>query len=61
MGLPVRQSELVDTLRAIQTEELPYVLVGGWAVSAYQTRRNSFVAIRRRFAYGDERRLVVGT
>jgi len=38
MSLPERQSELVDTHRAIQTAELPYVLVGGWAVSAFQTR-----------------------
>lgn len=38
MSLPERQSELVDTHRAIQTKALPYVLVGGWAVSAFQTR-----------------------
>lgn len=38
MSLQERQAELVDTHRAIQTEELPYVLVGGWAVSAFQTR-----------------------
>jgi hypothetical protein len=38
MSLPERQSELVDTHRAIQAEDLPYVLVGGWAVSAFQTR-----------------------
>lgn len=38
MGLPERQSELVDTHRTIQNVELPYVLVGGWAVSAFQTR-----------------------
>jgi hypothetical protein len=38
MSLPERQSELVDTHRAIQDEELPYVLVGGWAVTAFQTR-----------------------
>jgi len=38
MSLPERQSELVDTHRAIQAEELPHVLVGGWAVSAFQTR-----------------------
>lgn len=51
---PEHQSELVDTHRAIQAEEMPYVLVGGWAVSASQARRNSFVAIRPRFAYGYE-------
>jgi len=38
MSLPERQSELVDTHRAVQDAELPYVLVGGWAVSAFQTR-----------------------
>jgi len=38
MSLPERQSELVDTHRAVQEAELPYVLVGGWAVSAFQTR-----------------------
>ncbi|WP_089650015.1 hypothetical protein [Halobacterium hubeiense] len=38
MSLPERQSELIDTNRAVQDAELPYVLVGGWAVSAFQTR-----------------------
>ena len=38
MSLTERQSELVDTHRTIQDEELPYVLVGGWAVTAFQTR-----------------------
>lgn len=38
MSLPERQSELIDTHRAVQNAELPYVLVGGWAVSAFQTR-----------------------
>jgi len=38
MSLPERQAELVETHRAIQDAELPYVLVGGWAVSAFQTR-----------------------
>lgn len=38
MGVPERQSELVETHRAIHKAELPYVLVGGWAVSAFQTR-----------------------
>jgi hypothetical protein len=38
MSLPERQSELIDTHRAVQDAELPYVLVGGWAVSAFQTR-----------------------
>ncbi len=38
MSLQERQAELVDTHRAIQVEGLSYVLVGGWAVSAFQTR-----------------------
>lgn len=38
MSLPERQAELVATHRAIQDTDLPYVLVGGWAVSAFQTR-----------------------
>jgi hypothetical protein len=38
MSLPERQSELVETHRAIQEAGLPHVLVGGWAVSAFQTR-----------------------
>lgn len=38
MSLPERQAELVTTHRAIQDAGLPYVLVGGWAVSAFQTR-----------------------
>jgi hypothetical protein len=38
MSLQERQAELIDTHRTVQDEELPYVLVGGWAISAYQTR-----------------------
>ena len=38
MSLPERQAELVDTHRAIHEADLPYVLVGGWAVSTFQTR-----------------------
>ena len=38
MSLPERQAELVATHREIQAADLPYVLVGGWAVSAFQTR-----------------------
>lgn len=33
-----RQDELIETHRAIQEAELPYVLIGGWAVSAFQAR-----------------------
>jgi len=38
MSLPERQAELVETHRAVHEANLPYVLVGGWAVSAFQTR-----------------------
>ena len=38
MSLQERQAELVDTHRAVQAKELSYVLVGGWAISAFQTR-----------------------
>lgn len=38
MSLTERQSELVDTHRAVRDADLPYVLVGGWAISAFQTR-----------------------
>jgi len=38
MSLQERQAELIDTHRAVQNEELSYVLVGGWAISAFQTR-----------------------
>lgn len=38
MSLPERQAEIVATHRAIHAANLPYVLIGGWAVSAFQTR-----------------------
>lgn len=38
MGLSERRSALVATHRGIQDAGLPYVLVGGWAVSAFQAR-----------------------
>lgn len=38
MSLQERQNELITTHRAIQEADPPYVLVGGWAVSAFQTR-----------------------
>jgi hypothetical protein len=38
MSLQERQAELVATHQAVQDAELPYVLVGGWAVSAFQIR-----------------------
>lgn len=33
-----REAELLDTLEAVIDEELPYVLVGGWAIAAFQQR-----------------------
>ncbi|MCU4801822.1 hypothetical protein OB920_15695 [Halobacteria archaeon HArc-gm2] len=33
-----RQRELIETYQAVQREDLPFVLVGGWAVSAFQSR-----------------------
>ncbi len=38
MSLTERQAELIETHRTVQDAELPYILVGGWAVSAFQTR-----------------------
>ncbi|WP_440009037.1 hypothetical protein [Halomicrococcus sp. SG-WS-1] len=38
MSLQERQNELIATHQAIQEANFPYVLVGGWAVSAFQTR-----------------------
>lgn len=39
MSLQERQAELIGTHRAVQDAELSYVLVGGWAVSAFQFLR----------------------
>lgn len=33
-----RETELLDTLEAVIDAELPYVLVGGWAIAAFQQR-----------------------
>jgi hypothetical protein len=38
MSLPEREDELLTTLQAITDAELPYVLVGGWAVTAFNQR-----------------------
>jgi hypothetical protein len=38
MNNQARQDELVETHRNVHTAGLPYVLVGGWAVSAFSTR-----------------------
>ena len=38
MSFPERQHELIETYLAVQDAGLPHVVVGGWAVSAFQTR-----------------------
>jgi hypothetical protein len=38
MSLPDREEELLTTLDAINDAGLPYVLVGGWAVTAFNQR-----------------------
>lgn len=38
MSLPDRERELLTTLEAINDVDLPYVLVGGWAVTAFNQR-----------------------
>lgn len=38
MSLGEREAELLDTLEAIIGADLPYVLVGGWAVAAFDQR-----------------------
>ncbi|WP_135665742.1 hypothetical protein [Halorhabdus rudnickae] len=38
MSLGEREAELLDTLEAVVDAELPYVLVGGWAIAAFNQR-----------------------
>lgn len=38
MSLPDREQELLAMLQAINEVEYPYVLVGGWAVTAFNQR-----------------------
>lgn len=38
MSLGEREAELLDTLEAVINAELPYVLVGGWAIAAFNQR-----------------------
>ena len=38
MSLGDREAELRDTLRAVIAAELPYVLIGGWAIAAFNQR-----------------------
>ncbi len=38
MSLGDREAELLDTLEAVIDAELPYVLIGGWAIAAFNQR-----------------------
>jgi len=38
MSLGEREDELLDTLEAVIEADLPYVLVGGWAIAAFDQR-----------------------
>ena len=38
MSLGEREDELLDTLEAVIDADLPYVLVGGWAIAAFNQR-----------------------
>jgi hypothetical protein len=38
MSLGERETELRETLGAVIDAELPYVLVGGWAIAAFNQR-----------------------
>jgi hypothetical protein len=38
MSLGEREDELLDTLEAVIDAELPYVLIGGWAIAAFNQR-----------------------
>ena len=38
MSLGDREAELLDTLEAVIDAELPYVLVGGWAIAVFNQR-----------------------
>jgi hypothetical protein len=45
MSLGEREDELLDTLEAVIDAELPYVLVGGWAIAAFNQRFTTDVDI----------------
>lgn len=56
-----REAELLDTLEAVLEERLPYVLVGGWAISAFQPRFTVDVdVVAPSEALGDYRDLLAG-
>ena len=44
MSLPDREQELLTTLDAINDAGLPYILVGGWAVTAFNQRFSTSTA-----------------
>lgn len=45
MSLGDREAELLDTLEAVIDAELPYVLIGGWAIAAFNQRFTTDVDI----------------
>jgi hypothetical protein len=45
MSLPEREHELLTILQAINDASYPYVLVGGWAVTAFNQRISTDVDI----------------
>lgn len=45
MSLPEREDELLQTLQAITDAGYPYILVGGWAVTAFNQRFSTDVDI----------------
>lgn len=59
MAPSARQAELIETHREIQREGLTYVLIGGSAVSAFQTRTTMAVdMVVPESALGDFERLL---
>lgn len=46
MSLGDREAELLDTLEAVIDAELPYVLIGGWAIAAFNQRFTTGAAAR---------------
>jgi hypothetical protein len=46
MSLGDREAELLDTLEAVIDAELPYVLIGCWAIAAFNQRFTTGAAAR---------------
>lgn len=61
MSLPDREESLLDTLQAISDAGYPYVLVGGWAVTAFSQRFSTDVdLVIPEHVAGDYHSLLVG-